>query len=153
VIENWLSRNGGARADDLCGLISWTHDFSALTDTCMSKGIYDITFTATDECGNTNSTHALLTIADSLATGISNPRTIDFTMYPNPASDFITLTYNQTEVKQVQLALFDAFGKIIWSDKFTTQEIKIPVYDYPHGMYFLQIRTIEGICAQRVIVN
>ncbi|HEY3387199.1 MAG TPA: T9SS type A sorting domain-containing protein [Saprospiraceae bacterium] len=153
AIQGWLDRKGGAGASDLCGEVSWTHDFPELTDTCVSEGIYDITFTAIDECGNTNSTHALLTITDSLATSISGPSDFGFTIYPNPASDYITISFNQIEVNQVHLMLWDAYGKVIWSGDRATKEIQIPVNNYPNGMYFLQVSTMEGIFSKRVIIH
>ena len=152
-IQNWLNQHGGAIASDICGSVSWTHNFTALSDTCGPVGTYDITFTATDACGNASSTNAFLTITDSLTTGISELGEFDFTIYPNPASDHVTITLDQPGVEQINLSLLDSFGRVIWSDMNNTKEILIPLQKYPEGLYFLQVKTTKGILARSFIIH
>ena len=52
AIQHWLNQQGGAVAIDLCGGVTWTHNFPALSDTCGPVGTHTIRFTATDDCGN-----------------------------------------------------------------------------------------------------
>ena len=153
VIQNWLNQNGGAIANDLCGSVAWTHNFTTISDTCGPVGTYSVTFTASDECGNTSATNALLTITDSLTTGISELGEFDFRIYPNPASDLITITFDQPGVVQINLALIDAFGRVIWSDVNSTKEIFIPTHGYPKGIYFLQVKTAKGKYSRSLLIN
>jgi len=65
-LQNWLLSNGGANATDACsGPVLWTNDFvgDLLTD-CGAPGV-DVTFTATDACGNISTTVATFTIEDN----------------------------------------------------------------------------------------
>ncbi len=66
----WLSSRGGAAASDACG-ITWSDDFVELSDECGETGSAAVTFTATDPSGNTASTTAGFTIADTVAPGIT----------------------------------------------------------------------------------
>ena len=62
----WLAANGGAVvAADACGDITWSNDFTALSDDCGATGSALVTFTATDECLNTDTTSATFTIQDN----------------------------------------------------------------------------------------
>ncbi|WP_167619965.1 hypothetical protein, partial [Maribellus sediminis] len=56
----WLVNNGGASASDVCGDVSWTNNFQELTlsDECGETGAVLVTFYATDNCGNVDSTSA-----------------------------------------------------------------------------------------------
>lgn len=73
-LNNWLNSQGGASAYDLCGgEITWTNDFSALSDLCGATGAATVTFTAADVCGNTASTTATFTIVDTQAPSITCP--------------------------------------------------------------------------------
>ncbi|MBT8259605.1 MAG: hypothetical protein KJO49_14085, partial [Bacteroidia bacterium] len=73
-LNNWLSTNGGASASDSCGNVTWTNDFTALTEGCSPQtGSAIVTFTATDICGNTNTTTATFTIEDTTAPNITTP--------------------------------------------------------------------------------
>jgi len=76
-LTNWLMSVGGASASDNCGSISWTNDFTALSDDCGATGSIQITFTATDDCdnwiySNVSTTVAVFTIEDT------TPPSIDF---------------------------------------------------------------------------
>jgi hypothetical protein len=66
-IEMWLDNNGGAESADACGEVTWTNDFDGLVEDCGATGASEVTFTATDGCGNTSSTSASFTIEDTLA--------------------------------------------------------------------------------------
>ena len=64
-LNAWLASNGGASASDICGIVTWSNDFTALSDLCGVTGNATVTFTATDECGNSSSTTATFTIEDT----------------------------------------------------------------------------------------
>ena len=61
MFNDWINDNGGARAVDYCGSVSWTTDpvdpdfFIACTP---EEGGIDVTFIASDDCGNTLTTTA-----------------------------------------------------------------------------------------------
>ena len=73
VIQQWLDHHGGAKANDVCGNVSWTHNYTGLIPTCGTAGNASVTFTATDDCGNSSSTFATLTVRDSFAPVIYIP--------------------------------------------------------------------------------
>ncbi|WP_248722870.1 gliding motility-associated C-terminal domain-containing protein [Seonamhaeicola sp. ML3] len=72
-LNTWLSNNGGATATDACSTVTWSNDFSALSDDCGETGSATVTFTATDACGNTSTTTATFTIEDTTAPSLTLP--------------------------------------------------------------------------------
>ncbi|WP_372754518.1 immunoglobulin-like domain-containing protein [Mariniflexile sp.] len=66
-LNTWLSNNGGAEASDACSNITWSNNFTELTNNCGLTGSALVTFTARDACGNTSSTTATFTIVDETA--------------------------------------------------------------------------------------
>ncbi len=64
-LEAWLLSNGGATATDVCGGVTWSHNFTSLSDDCGATGSAEVTFTAMDDCGNTSTTIATFTIEDT----------------------------------------------------------------------------------------
>ena len=66
-LNDWLDSNGGASASDDCSGVTWSHDFTALSDLCGATGAATVTFTATDDCGLSSSTTATFTIEDTTA--------------------------------------------------------------------------------------
>ena len=64
-LNAWLEANGGATATDVCGNVVWTNDFQNLPIGSDGTGSVDVTFTATDECGNASITVATFAIEDA----------------------------------------------------------------------------------------
>lgn len=70
-LNNWLSTNGGATATDACSSVTWVNNFVTLSGGCNSSA--PVTFTASDQCGQSVSTTATYTIRDSRPPVISTP--------------------------------------------------------------------------------
>ena len=68
ALTAWLADNAGAEATDVCsGPVIWSNDFDALSDLCGATGESEVTFTATDSCGNASTTMARFVIEDTTA--------------------------------------------------------------------------------------
>ena len=65
-LNAWLSNHGGAVASDVCSSVTWSNDYSAgnFVNVCGATGHITVTFTATDDCGNSSNTSATFTIED-----------------------------------------------------------------------------------------
>merc|ERR1712110_551253 len=70
-LQAWLNNNGGARAVDDCSTVAFSNDFTTLDGGCTASA--RVTFIATDQCGNSNTTTATYSITDTAAPVI-NPR-------------------------------------------------------------------------------
>ncbi|PLX33511.1 MAG: hypothetical protein C0600_00325 [Ignavibacteria bacterium] len=70
-LNAWLAGNGGAVASDICSNVTWTNNFTSLSDLCGATGSATVTFYATDECNNVDSTTATFTIVDTTPPTIS----------------------------------------------------------------------------------
>jgi hypothetical protein len=64
-LSAWLANNGGATATDNCGNVTWSNNFTSLSDLCGATGSATVEFTATDDCGNDSKTTATFTIEDT----------------------------------------------------------------------------------------
>jgi hypothetical protein len=74
-----------------------------------------------------------------------------FTMYPNPASNEITLKFADTEIKKYQVSIRNVFGKIVLQsqDRETLQ-----IHGLSRGVYFVEITTQNGKhSVQRLMVE
>jgi HYR domain/Secretion system C-terminal sorting domain len=69
MIQQWLASYGGAWVFDCGSDITVTNNYSAIAGTC---GARTVTFTATDQCGQSASASAVLTINDSTPPTFSN---------------------------------------------------------------------------------
>ena len=67
AIEAWLNNNGGGVAADVCGGVTWTHDYIVgdLSNLCGATGTVGVAFTITDDCGNAIVRNRNITIIDT----------------------------------------------------------------------------------------
>ena len=90
ALSAWLSNNGGAIADEICGDVTWTYspESPTLSDACAESGDLEVTFTAKDGCGNTVVSTAMFIVTD-----ITSPTAIaqDVTVYLD-ANGLATIT-------------------------------------------------------------
>jgi uncharacterized protein YjdB len=115
--------------------------------TAKANGTVIVTATAADGGG----AKATKTITISNQTiGINEVNlTNKITVYPNPASNTLTIkTINNLTIQQLQL--LDITGKVI--AQFNNQT-EIDVSAMANGMYLLQIQTLNGSVVKQVVVN
>jgi hypothetical protein len=68
AFQNWLANHAGAVAFDDCGPITWTHDYhpNHWVYTCGNAGYVEVSFTASDACGNAQAITHRFTIGDNI---------------------------------------------------------------------------------------
>lgn len=67
-------------------------------------------------------------------------------MYPNPATDYLTIKLQSPHASSVKLALHSVIGNILNVEKEQVDdyEVRIRVKDLPAGYYFLSIKEEES---------
>jgi len=81
----------------------------------------------------------------SVVTGIHQAESISISIfaYPNPASNFLTLSIKDYELSNLKFELFDVNGKLLKSKNITEDKTKIAINDLPAAVYFLKIADKE----------
>jgi hypothetical protein len=101
----------------------------------------------------TNYIDPLVTDAPSggcgLASGINSPiktQNNEIILYPNPARDELTILFNHSKTKDLNLQLMDISGKKVWSKKGKTSDIryKISLPKLSQGIYYLKIEDSQS---------
>jgi hypothetical protein len=73
------------------------------------------------------------------------PSTSEITIYPNPSKDYINISVENAEIKNVQI--YNLTGKLVKQEKSN----KININDLPVGMYIIKVETEAGNCIKKVI--
>jgi hypothetical protein len=96
-LNAWLASNGaGATATDVCGNVTWSHNFTSLSNGCGASGSATVTFTATDGCAHTTATVATFTVVDtSMPTWVTVAGALDVTL---ECSDIAGLALAQAQI-------------------------------------------------------
>jgi hypothetical protein len=75
-------------------------------------------------------------------------------LYPNPATDYITLEIPHSfDIQHAQAEIIDVSGKILKSVVLTGQNPYLDTGDLPVGLYLLRLVTKQGFVSKRFIVN
>jgi hypothetical protein len=74
---------------------------------------------------------------------------LDFSLFPNPASDDLQIVLNQPANK---LSLFTISGDLIREESVLSQHMQIDISDLPNGLYFIVIQGDGGLGALRFSV-
>jgi type IX secretion system substrate protein len=153
VLESWLDRQGGAIANDVCGSVTWTNNFSGVPDTCNGSTSLSVRFIAFDQCGNIDSTIATLTLLGTSGTTTTDHEVAGFTLFPNPVSDMLKIIVDQPHLLLEHITLYDACGKPVLTLKDVSGEISIPVNEYAPGVYLVQGQSTHGVMTRKVIIE
>ena len=79
-------------------------------------------------------------------------------IYPNPATDFVNIVFNQKEGGALQLNLYSLSGKLVQTEslnetKAGVNQQSLNVSNLPTGMYVLSINSLHGKVQQTIIVK
>ncbi len=116
ALNAWLASHGGASATDVCSGVTWTNNFTGLSDLCGATGAATVIFTATDACGNAATTTATFTIEDTTDPTIGTPAS-DETVECDGAGNVAAL--NAWLASHGGASATDACSGVTWTNNFT----------------------------------
>lgn len=132
---------------------SWTFFWTAPS---VDKG--DITFyvavNATNASGGTSGDQVVTVnkkVGVSTTLGVSDFESDGFAIYPNPASDVMTIDLaNET---QAEVKFFDFTGKVVKSTSVNSSKNTIDVSDLSSGIYHVSVKTAKGTVTKSIAIK
>ncbi|MGB0915853.1 MAG: T9SS type A sorting domain-containing protein [Crocinitomicaceae bacterium] len=125
---------------------------SAVSHEYTQSGIYTITYTSENQFGCAASMDTSFMI-DLFASDFSLSQ--DFStaieVYPNPATDFVTITNTSGEL--VQLSILNLSGQTVLEHVLENTETRIDLTDLSSGIYVVYIQNSKGTVFERLIVQ
>jgi hypothetical protein len=84
--------------------------------------------------------------------GISEIKKLSFSVYPDPASTYIQLTLNETQVN-ITTFIFDITGRQLLNIQINQPSYEIPIGNLPGGLYFVKVSNGNGGVGVRKLVK
>lgn len=114
-----------------------------------TSGTKNITLIATNASGS--STPITQTITINTCTGIEELTNEQISIYPNPASDFITISIDNT-IEHINIKLIDILGKEVLSSTSQKSTTQLHLNTIVNGIYSLKITDSKGNAFTKLIV-
>lgn len=137
---------------------SYTLDGVASTSVSPSGlglGTYEVAYAYTDGLGCTGVASQNLVVDACL--GLEDmAKEFNFTVSPNPASDFVWISFNFEQGKELNLNLISVDGKSVYTQSIITQSnnsIQIPVSQLASGVYYLSVGNATHNFGQKIVVQ
>jgi hypothetical protein len=129
----------------------WSDGSTNSTLTVTEDGVYSVTVTGTNGCVTTRNVgiNVGLFVSDLAA------KEMKVTIYPVPATDFVTIEAEFEHPGEFILEIIDAQDRIIDIREITDQSYKENLYigNYSPGIYFIRIRNNEMYHVSRMIIQ
>ncbi len=81
----------------------------------------------------------------------------DFTLFPNPAGDFISLEFTHSVDSPVRISIYNSLGTAVksvnYGEKFNYNRYEIDLSELPAGLYFISSTTDNGSTVKSFIKN
>jgi uncharacterized repeat protein (TIGR03803 family) len=74
-------------------------------------------------------------------------------IYPNPASTILNLALRQAQGDKAELTITDLLGNVVKHQTIETEKTTIDLTEFGNGVYFVSVKTNEGIITKKVVVN
>ncbi len=108
---------------------------SSVSHTYTTDGTFTVTATLTNDCG-TATVSTSVTLTD--VTGINENEIDGLVVYPNPATDKVTISLPDNEASEV--SVYDLSGALVLSTQTFHASTSMDVSQWTKGVYFLHIR-------------
>lgn len=125
-----------------------TSDEENPTHTYVSNGTYEVILTVSNQCGEVEtSTSFIINVSAVTESNFGNMK-----VYPNPASDYITISLENTLDDDIKLSIIDVQGKVVMSELINTKTHTINTANLVNGTYMLRMSSSEASFLKKIVI-
>jgi len=146
IASGTSAADGYSIATDVAGNIYSTGLFDGIADFNPGIGIFNLT-----SAGQSDIFIFKMNLSPN---GISeNNFSNHVIISPNPSNEYSVINCQFEEGDELRLT--DAFGKILFTKTFTTPtlNLKLQALNFPNGIYFLQLKTKDGVTSKKLVIQ
>ena len=126
----------------------WSNMKTGLSLNGLAPGAYTLTLTDANDCSFT------ATYVAGVTSGTNEPQPVlAFAVQPNPTEGLLDVLFSKPTVSSSRLDLYDTAGRKWqeWQLPIGAQRIRLDMSDLPSGVYWLQVRSVQGAGVKRVV--
>jgi PKD repeat protein len=113
-----------------------------------SNGTYEVILAVSNQCGEVETTTTFIINVNAVTEADFG----NMKVYPNPASDYITISLENTLGDDIKLSIIDVQGKIVRSELINTENHTINTSDLVNGTYMLRLSSNEASFLKKIVI-
>lgn len=117
------------------------------TFTGLAEGTHTLGVVAIDQSGNES---GMSTVDSDIVISVKDNQIDFFSIYPNPSTGIVNIVTNTSNV--ATLEVYNMTGKLIMSEDFT-KDYLLEMSDANSGLYFIFLKTEEGVQVEKLILQ
>lgn len=125
---------------------SWSNGATTQNTTGTQAGSYVLTVTNSNGCQDKDT----VVIISNPCLGLTENTTLEFSMYPNPASDVV---FVETNVSNSEVVIYSMNGQALFTQRNSTPDFILNLSDFAEGVYWFTVTSSEGTVNQRLVVK
>ncbi len=131
----------------------WSDGSTAQTLTVTESGTFSVTVTNGNGCESSDE------VSVSIEPNATHEATLTgkLTLFPNPASGWVNLAFNEFEAGVYSVGVYDVTGRILLSQNIdiqaAAQTSRLDLNDVAKGTYLVRIAGEKGVMTRRVLVE
>jgi hypothetical protein len=135
---NFTYSASSATDGQLPSWLTFEPDTRTFSGVPIVAGTYNIKMTATDE--SNASASCVFKIKVTLKVSVEDPSLNDVQFFPNPTSDQLNITFDNTVFKEAVVKITNIEGRYVYSNSFqSTKKVTINLTGNPKGLYFVKL--------------
>jgi hypothetical protein len=75
----------------------------------------------------------------SVVTSLEVAKSINLSVYPNPTTDYLTVSISEFEISNLSYQLYDLNGELLQSEKITSNQTNIAMSNFVPATYFVKV--------------
>lgn len=122
----------------------------------INPGNYRVILNASNQAGNNAKTSNNCVVVNQAYAGIAdNDLGTGVLLYPNPATDFVTLSIaNAPQYGNLRVTVYNAVGQAVYAISGNVpSEVNLDLSAYGQGVYFVEVRSNEGVTTKRLVIG
>ncbi|NNF36836.1 MAG: PKD domain-containing protein [Saprospiraceae bacterium] len=120
----------------------------SIEHTYQEDGVYDVVFSAENQCGVDTSMIRIEVLTSSISENISD----NLNIYPNPVSDIVTIEYVGNQAINVDLININGYKLDDYSIIMDRSKVNLNVSDLPAATYLIKITSDSQVLFRKLVV-
>ena len=87
---------------------------------------------------------------------LENLKALDFSVYPNPANDFVNIRFNENNT-DISIELINALGQTVYSeaieDTYMGESVELNISSLKTGIYIVKVATEGKLTSQKLVIE